>query len=132
MQARQFSNDAEYSETVARSKPRSLVAVETIDGESIYAFPIGTRRPESDELHFASRFQFQDTEGMLVLQMADESRLEIDSAVVRRIYAPNQLTLAQRVQLTVVRISEARWRSEGADSVQAAMPEQGDEQTVEP
>ena len=132
MPARRFSRHDGHYQAVARSRPLSLVAVETVDGELIHAFPIGTRRAESGELIFASRSQLQDSEGKLVLQLADESQLEIDRASIRRVFAPNQLTLAERVQLTVVRIVEAWGASEGANIVEAAMPEQGKEQAVDP
>ncbi len=110
---------------VARSRPRSLVTVEMLDGELVHGFPIGIRRPDADGLEYASRMEQLLSEGRLVLQLADESALEIDSDLVRRVYRTNQLSLLDRVHTTVMRMIESG-DSKSADMIDIVVPEQRD------
>ncbi|TVQ36020.1 MAG: hypothetical protein EA370_08640 [Wenzhouxiangella sp.] len=119
---------------VARSRPSSVVTIETTTGELVHGFPIGVRQLEDSGLVFASRIDLSAIPGHLVMQLADESHLEINQESIRRAFHANQMNLSQRVRLTILRMSEA-WRvgrSERADFVDGVMTKQAHEQTIDP
>ncbi|MCH8478073.1 MAG: hypothetical protein LAT56_09020 [Wenzhouxiangella sp.] len=117
-------------DVVARSRPHSVVSIETRGGDVVHAYLIG-RREQDNELDPASD---NDTgPSVLLIQLADDSRLELEIAAVHRLMHSNRLKLVERARMTGARLIEA-WSqrpSESAAEVDAIEPEQGHEQPVD-
>lgn len=117
-------------DVVARSRPHSVVSIETRAGNVVHAYLIG-RREHDDAPDPASDADARPN--LLLIQLADDSRMELEAAAVRRLVHSNRLRLVERARMTGARLLEA-WSqrpSERAAEVDSVEPEQGHEQPVD-
>ncbi|TVS11653.1 MAG: hypothetical protein EA419_07375 [Wenzhouxiangella sp.] len=71
------------ADPIARSYPRSLLALERTDGIVVYGFPLPV----------------DDAAGAVVRISDGRSAVDVEGATIRRTYTPNNLSLSSRVGL---------------------------------
>jgi hypothetical protein len=105
--------DNEYA-LISQDRPIMLVAIEDLGGKTIHGFLVGVRsEPNAALMERVPTWLFdhqplpaQPSNMVLVVMLADESRIELTIEDVHRMYRPNQLSPIQRVILTFNRVVE--------------------------
>ena len=114
-EARRLENEA-----LARSRPHALTVVELRSGSAQAGFVVGVRSgpdaplsPPPADTGKSPDFEALAPGQVLVLMLADESRLELATEDISRVYQPNRMGPHERAELAGRRLTErieARFR----------------------